>query len=273
MASIGQIIFGSMICLIVVMSGIIVFILAIAFSVSQGTVESISPSTVGNLDDDVMLGCRFLSNTVNGQFSDVSITWLKDSISGVVYEYKNKAAQLQTQNAQFSNRAQLFPDSISTGNASLLLRNIRLEDDGVYRCTVNAAKVSGTAIVKLRVAAFSAPTFTELPNGSLSAVANKWFPQPEVNWYNQSGQILNSSTSFFNIAGIIHVSSLLQDPAKENETYRCLIQNSLVIAVSEATVTAHKVTQSTYFIFNAASTKRSSLHLLVTVLILLYGVR
>lgn len=85
--------------------------------------------------------------------------------------------------------------------------------------------------------AFSAPTFTELTNGSLSAVATKWFPQPEVNWYNQSGQILNSSTSFFNIAGIIHVSSLLQDPVKENETYRCLIQNSLVVAVSEATVT------------------------------------
>lgn len=88
------------------------------FQVSQGTVESSSPSTVGNIDKDVVLDCRFLSNSGNEQLSDVSITWLKDAVSGVVYEYKNKATQLQRQNNQFKNRAQLFSDAISTGNAS-----------------------------------------------------------------------------------------------------------------------------------------------------------
>ncbi len=122
------------------------------FQVSQGTVESKSPSTVGNLAEDVVLDCRFLSNSGNEKFSDVSITWLKDSVSGVVYEYKNKAAQLQGQNTQFRNRAQLFSDAISVGNASLLLRNVKLEDEGVYRCSVNAPKVSGTTSVNLRVA-------------------------------------------------------------------------------------------------------------------------
>ncbi|KTG39302.1 hypothetical protein cypCar_00015144, partial [Cyprinus carpio] len=149
MASIGQIIFGSMIFLIVVISGLIIFILAIAFS---GTVESRSPSTVGNLAEDVVLDCRFFSNSGKEQFSDVSVTWLKDSVSGVVYEYKNKAAQLQGQNARFKNRAQLFSDAMSVGNASLLLRNVKLEDEGVYRCSVNAPKVSGTTSVNLRVA-------------------------------------------------------------------------------------------------------------------------
>ncbi len=119
---------------------------------SQGTVESISPSTVGNLAEDVVLDCRFLSKSGNEQFSDVSITWLKDSVSGVVYEYKNKAAQLQGQNTQFRNRAQLFSDAISVGNASLLLRNVKPEDEGVYRCSVNAPKFSGTTSVNLRVA-------------------------------------------------------------------------------------------------------------------------
>ncbi|XP_052421090.1 V-set domain-containing T-cell activation inhibitor 1-like [Carassius gibelio] len=274
MASIGQIIFGSMIFLIVLISGLIIIILAIAFSVSQGTVESRSPSTVGNLAEDVVLDCRFLSNSGKEQFSDVSITWLKDSVSGVVYEYKNKAAQLQGQNTEFKNRAQLFSHVISVGNASLLLRNVKLEDERVYRCSVNAPKVSGTTSVNLRVAVFSVPTFTQRKDGSLFAQAHKWFPQPEVSWLSQSGQLLNSSTQFLNnTAGIVRVASVLKDPVKEDDTYTCLIQNSLVKAISEATITANSVTERTYFIFSAASTKVPSLQILLTVIIMLSAIQ
>ncbi|XP_067301086.1 V-set domain-containing T-cell activation inhibitor 1 [Pseudorasbora parva] len=273
MASIGQIIFASMIVLIVVISGLIIFILAIAFSASQGAVESSSPSTVGNLEEDVVLDCRFLSNSGNVQLSDVSITWLKDALNGVVYEFKNKAAQLQGQNIQFKNRAQLFSDAISMGNASLLLRNVKMEDDGVYRCTVNAPKVSGTTSVNLRVAAFTAPTFTQQSDGSLFAEAHRWFPKPEVSWLSQSGQLLNSSTHFVNnTAGIMQVTSVLEGPVKD-DTYTCLIQNSLVKAISEATVSANRVTEKTYFIFNTASTKVPSLQLRVAAILILSGIQ
>ncbi|CAM4604933.1 unnamed protein product [Leuciscus chuanchicus] len=239
------------------------------FQVSQGTVESSSPSIVGNIEKDVVLDCRFLSNSGNEQLSDVSITWLKDAVSGVVYEYKNKAAQLQRQNNQFKNRAQLFSDAISTGNASLLLRNVKMEDEGVYRVTVNAPKVSGTTSVNLRVAAFTAPTFS-LANGSLSIKASRWFPKPEVSWMSQTGQLLNSSTNFTNDnAGIMQVTSVLENQVKVDDIYTCLIENALVKAISEATVTANRVTEETYFIFSAASTKVSSLQLLFTVILIL----
>ncbi|KAK7153949.1 hypothetical protein R3I94_007342 [Phoxinus phoxinus] len=270
MASIGQIIFTSMIVLIVVISGLIIFILAIAFSVSQGTVESSSPFIVGNLDEDVVLDCRFLSNSGNEKLTDVSITWLKDAVSGVVFEYKNKAAQLQGQNIQFKNRAQLFSDAISTGNASLLLRNVKMEDEGVYRVTVNAPKVSGTTSVNLRVAAFTAPTFTRWANGSLFAEAQRWFPKPDVSWMSQGGQLLNSSTSFTNNnAGIMRVTSVLENQVQVDDIYTCLIENDLVKAISEASVTANNVAEKTYFIFSAASTKVSSLQLLFTVILIL----
>ncbi|XP_052004362.1 V-set domain-containing T-cell activation inhibitor 1-like [Xyrauchen texanus] len=270
MASIGQIIFGSMIFLIVVISGLIIFILAIAFSVSQGTVESSSPSIVGNLGQDVVMYCRFLTNNGNGQYDDVSITWQKDGLSGVVYEYKKKAAQLQGQNVQFRNRVQLFPDVIYTGNASLLLRSVRWEDVGVYRCSVSAPKISGTTSIDLKVAAFSAPTFTRQKEGSLTAEAQRWFPQPNVSWLSQSGELLNSSTQYSNnSADIKQVVSVYEGPVKADDTYTCLIQNSLVKAVSEATVTGNGVTGKTYFIFNAASTKVSNFQLLLTVILIL----
>ncbi len=35
----------------------------------------------------------------------------------------------------------------------------------------------------------------------------------------------------------MRVASVLKDPVKEDDTYTCLIQNSLVKAISEATVT------------------------------------
>ncbi|XP_056610043.1 V-set domain-containing T-cell activation inhibitor 1 isoform X2 [Triplophysa dalaica] len=270
MASIGQIIFGSMIFLIILISGLIILILAIAFSVSQGTVETSTPSTVGNLEQDVVLDCKFLMSG-SRKFDDVSITWLKDGLSGVVYDYKNKAPQLQGQNAQFNNRALLFQNEISTGNASLVLRNVKLGDEGVYRCRVNAAKISGTVSVNLRVAAFSAPTFTIQTNGSLTADAQRWFPLPEVTWSSQSGQLLNSSSRYSNNSvGITRVVSLLKAPVKADDTYTCVIQNNVVKAVAEATVTDNKVTGRTYFIFSGASTKALSLHILLAVVFLYF---
>ncbi len=35
----------------------------------------------------------------------------------------------------------------------------------------------------------------------------------------------------------MRVTSILEDPVKEGDTFTCLIQNSLVKAISEATVT------------------------------------
>lgn len=92
-------------------------------------------------------------------------------------------------------------------------------------------------------AAFTAPKFTQRAGGSLFAEALKWFPKPEVSWLSPSGELLNSSTNFIdnNSSGIMRVASVLEDPVKENDTYTCIIQNSLVKAISEATVTGKTV--------------------------------
>nr|XP_055071722.1 V-set domain-containing T-cell activation inhibitor 1-like [Misgurnus anguillicaudatus] len=106
-----------------------------------------------------------------------------------------------------------------------------------------------------------------LTNTSLTAEAQRWFPQPEVTWLSQSGELLNSSSQFSNnSAGITQVVSVLEFPVKVDETYTCLIQNSLVKAFSEATVTGNEVTGKTYFIFNAASTILSSQPLFIVIL-------
>ncbi|XP_058247356.1 V-set domain-containing T-cell activation inhibitor 1 isoform X2 [Hemibagrus wyckioides] len=220
------------------------------FGVSQGSVTTSTPFPVGNLGQDVILDCNFQTKTSQVS-SDVSITWQKDGLTGVVYQYQNNADHLTEQNTLFKNRAKLFPDAITTGNASLLLRTVRMEDEGVYRCSVTTSGVTGTVSINLRVGVFSAPNITS-SNSMLTANAPRWLPKPDVTWLNQNGMQLNSSTEFYNISmGIVQVMSNLHVQVTEG-TYTCIIQNALVTAVSEATVRDNGVLTRTDFIFNSS---------------------
>uniref|UniRef100_W5MZ47 V-set domain containing T cell activation inhibitor 1 n=2 Tax=Lepisosteus oculatus TaxID=7918 RepID=W5MZ47_LEPOC len=253
MASIGQIIFWSMIVLIVVIAGLIIFILALAFSRAQpSTVGSPNPYPVGNINDAVVLGCKFNPLNTNGKgVTQIAITWEKEGLTGVVYKYANAVGQQQTQNPDFINRAQLFPDVISNGNASLLLRSVQVKDEGLYKCSVSASNGQGEVNIHLRVAAYSSPTFTT-PNKTLKAVAQRWYPRPSVTWTNSEGTDLNASTSFIsNPAGIVEVTSALTN-FNVSDVLTCTIGNSLVKSVSQATVTDSGVRDSTYFVFSSA---------------------
>lgn len=120
---------------------------------SKGTVDSIDKWPIGNLGEDVILSCKFKTSTHSREStSQVSITWTKEGLSEVVYKYDKGAVQLTKQNPQFKNRTLLFSDAIGGGNASLLLRDVKVGDNGVYYCSVSTPSCSGTASVNLRVA-------------------------------------------------------------------------------------------------------------------------
>ncbi|XP_066541915.1 V-set domain-containing T-cell activation inhibitor 1 [Hoplias malabaricus] len=273
MASIGEIIFWSMIVLIFVCAGLIILLLAIAFSVSKGTVESSNPFPVGNLGEDVILECMFLSKSGSGSGSgsisgsNVLITWEKESLTGLVYQYNNNAAQLQQQNSQFSDRVQLFTDAIASGNASLLMRSVRTVDQGVYHCSVSAPGVSGTASIDLRVTVYSAPNFTISKNG-LIAEAPRWQSRPNVTWLDKNGMQLNSNTQFTSISSdIVQVVSNLSGPLTSAEIYTCSIKNSFIQSISE--VTGDGILKNSYFV-TSSSPEMLPLRLLSTVSFLFY---
>ncbi|XP_023836609.1 V-set domain-containing T-cell activation inhibitor 1-like [Salvelinus sp. IW2-2015] len=258
MASLGQIIFWGMIVMIFVAAGFIILILFVSFAVqglggSQGTVDSNNKWPIGNLGEDVILSCKFKTSTNSGEStSQVSIIW-KKGLSEVVYSYNKGAVQLTEQNPQFKDRTQLFSDAIGGGNASMLLRNVKIKDEGVYYCSVNAPSCSGTTSVNLRVAAFSAPKLKWV-NTTLTAEGERWFPKPDVLWLDVNDNVLNESeTSFFNnSAGITRFISSLQKITL-NDSYTCIIQNHLVKAVSRATVKDIEISTRTFFSFPTAA--------------------
>ncbi|XP_070832731.1 V-set domain-containing T-cell activation inhibitor 1 [Chaetodon trifascialis] len=271
MGSLGQIIFCSMITLIILFSAIIILILALTFSGSLSGVMSSNTMPIANLGEDGFLSCYLHTTSEQTSTGQVSVTWEKTGLTGLVYQYENGAPNLRDQNPQFKGRTQLFPDVLVTGNASLLLRDVSSSDAGDYTCSISSSDGGGKINIQLRTAAFSAPTF-KLSNGTLAAEASRWFPKPNVTWSNYDGNILQASTSFTpSSAGIFSVVSTLQS-VNASDTYNCRIENNLVAAISKATITGSEVSGNTYFIYSTASSLLASayLSLMTTVLCICY---
>ncbi|XP_076603889.1 V-set domain-containing T-cell activation inhibitor 1 [Chaetodon auriga] len=270
MGSLGQIIFCSMVILIIVFSAIIILIIALTFSGSPSGVMSSNTLPIANLGEDGFLSCYLHTReqTLPGQ---VSVTWEKTGLSGLVYQYENGAPNLKDQNSQFKGRTQLFPDVLVTGNASLLLRDVRRSDAGEYTCSISSSDGGGKISIQLRTAAFSAPTL-KFSNGTLTAEASRWFPKPNVTWSNYDGNILQGSTSFTpNSEGIFSVVSTLPS-VNVSDTYTCTIENNLVTAISKATIAGSEVSGKTYFTYSTASSLLASAYLsiMTTVLCICY---
>ncbi|XP_077436642.1 V-set domain-containing T-cell activation inhibitor 1 [Vanacampus margaritifer] len=253
MASLGQIIFYIMITLIVVFSAFIILILSLTLSGKLSMVQSLNRLPVANLGKDHMLSCFLPPDSEQITLQEVSVTWRKESLTGLVYRYEDGAESNGEQDSQYAGRVEIFSDVVVKGNASLLLRKVRRSDAGKYTCSLSHSGGSGKVNIILRTAAFTAPTFT-LSDGVLTAEASRWFPKPNVTWLNADDNVLRGSTDLQrSSAGIFRVVSTLQS-VNLSDTYTCRIENELVVAHSDATVTTDiDVTKETYFTYNAAS--------------------
>ncbi|XP_029979881.1 V-set domain-containing T-cell activation inhibitor 1 [Sphaeramia orbicularis] len=269
MATLGQIIFYSMVILIIIFAALIILILALAFSGNLSLVQSSNKSPVANLGDSQLLSCYLSTDGQTNRIQQMSVTWEKKGLSGVVYRYQDGAADLKDQNAEFKGRTQLFTDSLMTGNASLLLMSVRSSDQGEYTCSISSSDGGGSVSVNLRTGAFSAPTFS-VSDSVLTAVASRWFPEPTVTWSDRDGNVMNGSTSLTpNQNGIFRVESSVQ-PVNISNTYTCRIENDLKTVVSEATITASGVSEKTFFINKASSRLSSSLLSFMTCFFCIY---
>ncbi|XP_028993340.1 V-set domain containing T-cell activation inhibitor 1 [Betta splendens] len=252
MAALSQIIFYSMVTLILVFSALIILILALTFTKSSPRVMSSDAAPVANLGRDELLSCFLSTSSSAAALAQVSVTWERKDLSALVYKFDNGAPDLAKQAPQYKDRTQVFPGQLVSGNASLLLRSVRSGDGGVYTCTISSSGGGGTVNINLRAAAFSAPTFN-VSGDALRALAGGWLPEPDVTWADAAGRPLSANTSVeLSAAGTFSVASALPS-VNASSTYTCSIHSRLVAAVSEATVAQdYSVSAKTEFYFGAA---------------------
>ncbi|XP_039368405.1 uncharacterized protein LOC120390136 [Mauremys reevesii] len=119
--------------------------------------------------EDVILNCSFQSK-LNHQ--PLNITWKKEEKEGpdlLVHSYFSQLDQLETQDEAYRGRTQLYPERFHEGNASLRLKNVRLEDDGVYTCHVKPHL--GRFSVRMRVSVEKDAELVQSP----STLCNLWW--------------------------------------------------------------------------------------------------
>lgn len=84
---------------------------------------------------DTILNCTF-SGAKNFNLSELSVFWQLADTQRSVHVYADEQDRFVDQDERFANRTSLFPAELASGNVSLLLRRVRVADEGSYTCFV-----------------------------------------------------------------------------------------------------------------------------------------
>ncbi|KAM4718617.1 CD276 antigen-like [Anableps anableps] len=124
-----------------------------------------------------VLPCSFQS------YSDDVIHWFLMATREIrVHSFYNDQDQLGLQDQNFSGRTSLFLDQISRGNASLLLRGVKVQDEGTYECSTMAITGHKQIFVSLKVEAPASAVRISQEGDRISCSSEGIYPQPELSW-------------------------------------------------------------------------------------------
>ncbi|KAK7881532.1 hypothetical protein WMY93_029941 [Mugilogobius chulae] len=87
--------------------------------------------------ESCVLPCSFDSGS-----EDPVINWSKIPGHIPVHSYYHGQNQPEHQHENFTGRTSLFEEELSTGNASLLLSEVKVQDEGTYECRTSSANTT-----------------------------------------------------------------------------------------------------------------------------------
>uniref|UniRef100_M3ZR80 Ig-like domain-containing protein n=2 Tax=Xiphophorus maculatus TaxID=8083 RepID=M3ZR80_XIPMA len=145
-----------------------------------------------------------------------------------VHSYYDGRDRVQHQNQNFRGRTSLFVDWVSSGNASLLLTGVKVQDQGRYVC--NCSSSAGTRLAFIRVSV-DAPVKTvnlRQAENRLICSSDGIYPEPNLTWSTEppSELVLQSSTLVqLTEQQLFNISSSLKVPDNDTDlTYVCTVR-------------------------------------------------
>ncbi|XP_041094622.1 V-set domain-containing T-cell activation inhibitor 1-like [Polyodon spathula] len=141
---------------------------------SSALVEVQVPNSVNcTIGQDCILSCTF---SYNNDMKDLAVTWTwVKKVEHTVHSYYDNTDQLTHQFPQYVSRTSLFDSELQRGNASLLLRRVREEDAGEYKCYINGRMGYGASReLVLFPAEPTAPAGPDKPTPPPPASANRY---------------------------------------------------------------------------------------------------
>ncbi|KAK1160998.1 CD276 antigen [Acipenser oxyrinchus oxyrinchus] len=200
---------------------------------------------VARFGSDVTLNCSFSSGSAFN-LSDLSIFWHLTDTKRPVHSFSS--GQDQDEGGSYSNRTQLFPGELGSGNASLLLRRVQIQDEGSFTCFVRIREYNSAALLLQVAASYSKPQLTLEPDSNLrpgdevsvSCLAYGGYPQASVLWQDGKGANLTENVTTSQVAsdeGLFNMWSVLRVMLEPNSTYSCVVRNPVLGEETHASVT------------------------------------
>ncbi|NXH46548.1 CD276 protein, partial [Dicaeum eximium] len=94
---------------------------------------------------DATLRCSF-SPEANFSVAELSLIWQLTDTKRLVHGFSGGRDRLQDQGRGYANRTALFYDQLARGNVSLLLRRVRISDEGSFTCFVRVRDYDSAAV-------------------------------------------------------------------------------------------------------------------------------
>uniref|UniRef100_A0A8C4SSD9 Butyrophilin subfamily 1 member A1-like n=1 Tax=Erpetoichthys calabaricus TaxID=27687 RepID=A0A8C4SSD9_ERPCA len=183
-----------------------------------------SKPVVTYVGEDVVLPAS-LSPALNAEAFEVR--WLSSDYGSPELLYIDYNIMIQS-----DRRKTLSIDNLKNGNVSLIIRNVRVSDEELYRCNVYSEQGEDETQVSLTVEVLGAKpsitmSSTEGQKTRLECSAEKWNPQPEVTWRDMNGADVTSQSTIKSerdSEGLLRVSSVLL-VKEEYNVFSCLMKS------------------------------------------------
>ncbi|XP_051569378.1 uncharacterized protein LOC127449833 [Myxocyprinus asiaticus] len=121
---------------------------SVILNISDGfTVKGPSGPLVVPLEGSVVLPCFVDKPLITER---LEVEWRRSDSETLVHLYQDGESRLEVQQQDYHDRAHFFTDQIQHGNFSLLLNNVKAEDEGKYRCKVFSGQDSGETMVEIK---------------------------------------------------------------------------------------------------------------------------
>lgn len=120
------------------------------------------------------------------------IHWIQQN-QNTVHSYYRNSDQLLLQDQSFRGRTSLFIDQISSGNASLQLTGVKVQDQGRYKCYTSTITGNKESFINLNVEGMKLVE-QETPKNTRNAISGVHLYSVKHQWNTKNIGIINSSS-------------------------------------------------------------------------------
>ncbi|XP_037770838.1 butyrophilin subfamily 1 member A1 isoform X1 [Chelonia mydas] len=196
---------------------------------AQFTVTGPDHPITASLGGEAILPCHLFPRI---SAENMELRWFRSQFSAAVHLYRDGQDQYGEQMREYRGRTELLKDDITSGSVSLRIRDIRLSDEGQYKCFFQSSVSYEAAILELQVAGLgSAPAISVEghQDGGIRVVCRSagWYPEPEVLWRDLQGQLLPSAPEKISQEsnGLFQTEIAIVITEESNQKVSCCVRN------------------------------------------------